>query len=378
LPARPRIDPARDVGILDRVDVQRAAAAFLLALLAPACVTGVDPNSVAGAIREEKQARSLKAIRPPSRPDLTRTGRVGVVLGTNSVGWRRTLGTPSDAGAVVLFIAPGSPAAAAGLLRGDLIVKVGSERVRNDERASAALRGRPGEAIVLRVTRKGRPMDVRVVPSRIVDVDLPALYDHALREDPRDPTALLLRAQSATDPKEAISFVNRALDVEPNFVDALVLRARLFWSESQRVENEAVIIEDQRRAHDDYARALRIDPRSTGALVSRGHALFAIQGYADAERDALRAIAVDASHPGAYLMLAKARLSLGRTGDSAAPARQAVRLAPYDAETYRILALSFIALGRREDAKRTVDVGHTVALDDNQRAALRAVLDGRA
>ena len=358
------------------MDVQRAAAAFLLVLLAPACLTGVDPNSVAGAIREEKQARSLKAIRPPSRPDLTRTGRVGVVLETNSVGWRRTLGTPSDAGAVILFIAPGSPAAAAGLMRGDLIVKVGSERVRNDERASSALRGRPGEAVTLRVMRNGRPIDMPVVPSRIADVDLLALYDQTLREDPRDPTALLLRAQSTTDPKEAISFVNRSLDVEPNFVDALILRARLYWSESQRVENEVVIIEDQRRAHDDYARALRIDPRSTGALASRGNALFETQGYADAERDALRAIAVDASLPGAYLLLAKSRLALGRAGDSAAPARQAVRLAQYDAEAYRILALSFIALGRRGDAQWTVDVGLTVALDDNQRAALHAVLDG--
>lgn len=286
---------------------RRIAAVAVLACAATACAGAADSNTIAGAIREEKQARRVKAIKPPPAPDATRTGRVGLLLDTNSAGWQRTLETPAQAGAVILFVSPRSPAAKAQLARGDLIVQVGPTRVRNDERARVALRGRPGVALTVRVVRKTKRVDVTVVPSTVTDTNLVPIYDAMLRKDPRDPTTLLLRAQATTDPQIAISYLNRALEAQ-EMVEAYAHRARLFWDESQRVENEAVALGDQRRAREDFDHALRIDPRAATVFVSRGNAFVGTQSFTDAERDALRAVAIDATLPGAYLLLASTRL----------------------------------------------------------------------
>ena len=79
--------------------------------------------------------------------------------------------------------------------------------------------------------------------------------------------------------------------------------------------------------------------------------------------------------PVPYYIVGTARYAAGKLSDAAAPAREAIRLDPFDASSYRLLALVFVALERREDARATIEVGLTVATDENQRAALRAVVE---
>jgi hypothetical protein len=345
-----------------------------LALAATACA-GADPSTIRGAIQAKKQESKTRDVGAPTAPDAERTGRVGVSLATNSAGWEETLGTPAVDGAVILFVNPGSPAERAGLKRGDVITKVGGSVIRNDERARVGLRGRTGVPLRVTVARGSGPIELSVTPGPALDVDLVKLVDRLLEKDPKDPTNLLLRAQATGTVEEAITYVNRALDAAPDLVDALVFRARLFWSESLQINNETVVQEDRRRAAADYRKALEIDPDATAALRSRATGALEVSEFDDAERDGLRAIGIDPTLPGAYYIVAVARYSVGRIRDAVAPAREAIRLDPYDATSYRLLALAFVALERTEDARMTIDAGLTVATDENERAALRAVVE---
>lgn len=347
---------------------------IVLALVASACA-GADPSTIRGAIEAKKQEAKVGKVEVPATPDTERTGQVGLSFSTNSAGWRKTLGTPDVAGAVILLVNPGSPAERAGFKRGDVITKIGGSAIHNDERARVGLRGRPGVPLLVTIARGTETMEVTVTPGRPSDIDLVELVDGFLEKVPRDPTYLLLRAQVTDAVQDALTYVNKALDVAPDLVDALVFRARLFWTESLQINNEAVVQEDRNRAAADYRRALEIDPDATAALRSRATGSLEISEYDDAERDGLRAIGIDPTLPNAYFIVAVARYSIGRIRDSIAPAREAIRLDPYDATLYRLLALGFVALGRTEDARKTVDAGLTVATDENQRAALRAVVE---
>jgi len=356
------------------MSARRLGAVLALCVALAACAT-TGPDTIAGAIEQQRQASKTKDVRPPEEPDLTRTGRIGVRLAINSVGWQRVLHIASTKGTVVLFVLPSSPAERGGLKRGDVITRVGSTPIANDERAQIALRGKPGVPLKVTVDRGDEELVLTVTPGPLADADQIALLDAVLAKHPKDATTLLLRAQLTQDQKDALRYVNRALDAEPDLVDGLVFRARLYWTESLSVTNESVIATDRSRANDDYRRALEIDPDAITVLRSRAQSSLEIQQYDSAERDGLRAIGLDATFPAAYYSVAAARYADGRARDAASPAREAVRLDPYDSNLYRILALVFVELGRVGDAEETVRVGLTVATDENKRAALKAVVE---
>ncbi|HJR19907.1 MAG TPA: PDZ domain-containing protein [Actinomycetota bacterium] len=354
---------------------RRSVVALILLALALGACAGADPSAIRGAIEAKKQEGKTTDVGVPPQPDLERTGRVGVSLATNSVGWEKTLGTAAVDGAVVLLVNPGSPAERAGIKRGDVITHIGGSVIRSDERARVGLRGRPGAPLRITIARGETTMQIDVVPGPPVDVDFLKLVDAMLEKAPADATSLLLRAQATDAVKDSITYVTRAINIAPDLIDALVFRARLFWVESLQVTNDVVIKEDRDRAADDYRQALEIDPDATTALRSRATGALEISDYDAAERDGLRAIGIDPTLPEAYLVVAAARYSLGRIRDSVGPAHEAIQLDPYNPSSYRLLALAFVALGRSDDARKTVEVGLTVATDENQRASLRAVVE---
>ena len=100
-----------------------------------------------------------------------RGGPVGVALAPIDQRARQALNLPENArGAIVASIRPESPAAAAGLREGDVIVGVGSRDVTDVNAAAAAIReaGRePGSAMALRIIREGQSAFVAVqIPAR--------------------------------------------------------------------------------------------------------------------------------------------------------------------------------------------------------------------
>jgi serine protease Do len=91
-------------------------------------------------------------------------GRIGLALAPLSPDLRSQLDVPEGTkGAVVRAVQPGSPAEAAGLQPGDVIVGVGTHSVDNPSDAVKAMRGLSNEhALALRVIRNGQPLFVGV------------------------------------------------------------------------------------------------------------------------------------------------------------------------------------------------------------------------
>jgi len=91
---------------------------------------------------------------------------VGVALAPVTEELRRSLNlAPDTKGAVIADIRPESPAAEAGLQRGDVILGVAGRDVADVQQAVGAIREAvrtPGAAVALRIQREGRSVFVAV------------------------------------------------------------------------------------------------------------------------------------------------------------------------------------------------------------------------
>lgn len=349
-------------------------ASVLALLVSTACFQPTGTDTLTTAIKDAKEAGRVEDVSPPATPDPARNGRVGLVLATNSVGWRRAAGTADAPGAAVLFVLPGGPAAAAGLARGDVIVEVAGRRVRSDARARALLRARPGDRVSVRVRRGAETLSADLAAARPEVTDLRALYDAALESRGPDPVLLVLRAQTQEDPRAAVDDADRALELAPELVEALALRARRFFDESLQVDNDVVARTDRDRALADFETALSIDPDAFHIVIDRAEGFLRAGDFDRAIQDGFRALALDDSYPPAHAVVAAGRLGRGETGEALRSAHRALTLDPYEARYYRILAQAFLAAGRRADAEKTVEAGLPIA-GDEERAALLAVLE---
>jgi serine protease Do len=96
-----------------------------------------------------------------------RQGAIGVALAPLSPELRQQLElSPDQRGVVVAGVQPNSPAAAAGLRQGDLLVGIGSKPVTAPADAVSAIRGatHDGKAVALRIMRDGQARFIAVTP----------------------------------------------------------------------------------------------------------------------------------------------------------------------------------------------------------------------
>jgi S1-C subfamily serine protease len=88
---------------------------------------------------------------------------LGVSVGELTPSIRDRLGAKTTDGALVLGVAPGSPAAAGGVRPGDVIVRLDGTDIHSADDLSAALRTKkPGDEVVLVVVRGGERTELRV------------------------------------------------------------------------------------------------------------------------------------------------------------------------------------------------------------------------
>jgi serine protease Do len=97
-----------------------------------------------GELGEERLAR----LRPPDPP-------FGLTIQDLTPEVARDLGVPQGSGVAVTGVTPGSPADAAGLRRGDVILEANRQPVKTREEFDTALRQRSGEGSLLFLVRRG-------------------------------------------------------------------------------------------------------------------------------------------------------------------------------------------------------------------------------
>ncbi|WP_322083462.1 trypsin-like peptidase domain-containing protein [Burkholderia sp. BCC1972] len=128
-----------------------------------ASMTFAIPIAFAAKVRAQLQAQQqaqmqVQQVQVPA-PDAPAGNALGADVQDVGVGLAAAFGLPRPAGALVNGVAPGSPAAAAGLKPGDVIVKLGDKAIGrsaelNDLTAALA----PGEKASLRVIRNRAPV----------------------------------------------------------------------------------------------------------------------------------------------------------------------------------------------------------------------------
>jgi S1-C subfamily serine protease len=142
---------------MDRMNPFRSGVMALLVLLSPGLM--------------------LRA-QPEGRPDSQR-GYLGVLLGPSEQG---------QTDIVVRDVMPDSPAAKAGLKKGDRVVKMGAEEVQDIERLVRAIAARkPGDQLKLGILRDGKEQTVSVTVGQRPAREAPALPRLPGRETPALP-----------------------------------------------------------------------------------------------------------------------------------------------------------------------------------------------
>jgi S1-C subfamily serine protease len=112
-------------------------------------------------------ALSINTLKPLA-DELVNTGKVShAYLGIRATpltpAIAAQLGAQADAGAVVVGVAPGSPAAEAGLQPGDVITAIDGDSIEAESDLPAALSShKPGDEVTLTVERGGKQLEVNV------------------------------------------------------------------------------------------------------------------------------------------------------------------------------------------------------------------------
>jgi TolB-like protein/class 3 adenylate cyclase len=131
----------------------------------------------------------------------------------------------------------------------------------------------------------------------------------------------------------ARSHFDRALDLDPNNVDALVHRA---WVDLVFVGSWLSEDRDRRlrSAEEDLSKALKLRPNDANARCAMGsvrmHSNRAVQGIADCER----ALAIDRNLANAHATIGMGKYLTGRNEETEAHIREALRISPRDLIAY--------------------------------------------
>ncbi len=116
-----------------------------------------------GRVVEQEPSGQEPAVRPRrERAPEARSGRgyLGVQVDDLTRGLRQHFGVQGDVGVLVEDVEADTPAAAAGLVAGDVVVAIAGEPVASARGLTRAIHARPGETVALEVVRDGRTVEL--------------------------------------------------------------------------------------------------------------------------------------------------------------------------------------------------------------------------
>lgn len=334
-----------------RTRVRWMAAALAFGILAAACGGNAGGGEAAADIVKQRG----RDIKPPDPVDPKATALPGLVVNTNSPTWRKLISAPEADGAVVLYVQPEGPSDRKRIARGHVLTAVDGTAVGNHEQAIALLRSRPGQKRELTfVTNEGEERTVEIEAKVPNVTSVRPFVDVQIEGNPNDPLFRFIRAQSSGGTFDAnLADVTKALELEPDFVEAMTLRASLLWDRRLVDRDNALRLANDALA--GWKGALDIDPENVTTLSVRSSALTALGRGRQAQRDAEEALSIDDAHPHSYYSLALAMARLDEDERALAAARAAVELNPYNVVYFRGLARSFSRLGREDDCTKTAE-----------------------
>ncbi len=175
--------------------------------------------------------------------------------------------------------------------------------------------------------------------------------------------ALRNKGQTSELFEQARPYYDRALDLDPDNVEALVARASLdlMYAANYLSDDRA---ERLRAAEADLGKALKLRPNSANAHCALGvlrmYSNRAVQGIAECER----ALAIDRNFAFAHAWIGLAKLFAGRSEETEAHIVEALRLSPRDTSASgwtHFAGAAKLASGRDEEAvawlNRSIELG---------------------
>ncbi len=335
--------PPGALTVTDVISVRWTTAVLALCLVLSISVGGT-PAVVAGTTAAVPVA---ELPGPPAAPPPASPRFLGASVRANSSSWRHVLAGSDTTGALVVAVVPFSPAHAAGLAPGDVIVAVDDRAVHNEEQLLRELRrGGTLERVlsVVRADENAWTPRVRLATAPTDDASGALLAQLGRHPDPAN---RFLFAVSARDPAAARAVLSQLVSELPEFALAhAALATRLAQLERNPSREEEV------RAA--LSRALELDPTSRDVQVTAGSIFLDMNDLTAAEQHAARAVDLDPDSALAHHLLGRARLAGERPEDALPALRRAVHLDPYDPRYYRSLTEGYLAVGYHNGAAQTM------------------------
>lgn len=309
---------------------------------------------------------------PPAKPS---SFLFGVVVVNNSSGWDSVIHHDQGAGALVLGVVPGSPAAGAGVEAGDIIISVDDAEIRNSEQVTVAFRSKsnPSHRVIL-TKPDGRVATIEIKLADAASVDVAKYIQDEAAAHPGAISRFLLAQQTADD-AEASAILDDLAAKSPSFAEAHALKAQRLLATVDAAQTPGAAVSSRletARAEIDKAEELdqsSASIRTTGARIS-----LELQDVAKARDEASLAADLDDFFAEAHYVLGTVRFADRQTTQGLTELRRAVDLDPYDLEYYTALAIAFIRTGNRNNAAKTIESAKSFVTDAGVKQRLDQVL----
>ena len=177
--------------------------------------------------------------------------------------------------------------------------------------------------------------------------DAVALYEEVLAIDPNMPEAHVGIAISVQNPERIDGALEKILEVNPNFVDAYLLRAE-----------QRIAAEQYDEADLETQKALEINPRSAPALSLLAATHFMRGEEAEFDRYVQQVLESNPGYSDLFVTLAERSVSVRLYEQAVAFAREAIRLNPRNWEAHTLLGINLLRIGEEEEGKTVLEIAY--------------------